>query len=64
MQSLKLLTYTAFHLATADKHFFFLFTSGCDPDPAREAVNQMHRAFLPHVGAKDGRVWKQAASPA
>lgn len=37
---------------------------GRDPDPAGEAVNQMHRAFLPHVGAEDGRLWKQTASPA
>lgn len=37
---------------------------GCDPDPAREAFNQMHRALLARVGAEDGRLWKQTASPA
>ncbi len=41
-----------------------MFASGCDPDPAREAVNQMHRALLPRTGADDGRLWKQTASPA
>lgn len=37
---------------------------GCDSDLAREAVNQMHRALLPHVGAEDRRLWKQTAPPA
>lgn len=42
----------------------FVVCLGRDPNPAREAVNQMHRALLAHVGAEDGRLWKQTASPA
>lgn len=38
--------------------------SGCDPDPAGEAVNQMHWALLSGAGAEDGGFRQQTASPA
>lgn len=41
-----------------------VFMSGRDPDPAREAVNQMHRALLPGAGAEDGGLGQQTAPPA
>ena len=52
--------------------FFFLWMcfslslslSGCYPDPAGEAVNQMHWALLSHVGAQGGGIWLQTAAPA
>lgn len=38
--------------------------TGCDPDPAGEAVNQMHRTLLSGAGAADRGIGQQAASPA
>ncbi len=52
------------HATIPVKYSCGVFTVGCDPDPAREAVNQMHRALLPRLGAEDGRLWKQTAPPA
>lgn len=41
----------------------FLYDKGCYLDPARKAVHQEHRAFLPHTGAKSWGICQQTHAP-